>query len=392
MLQKYFTSTFLKNLEKITYGTATIITPENEKHRFVGSDDMEVTLYVKNWNFVQNMFFKGSIGLAESYRDGDLDADNLVNMLTMVIKNQEVLKSYVYGASFINLASQIMYSFQANSIKGSKKNIHAHYDIGNDFYALWLDPSMTYSSAMFKNPDESLYEAQQNKYDRIIDKIAENSNILEIGCGWGGFAERALQKLNSNFKGVTISKEQYDFATDKIQQQQAQNSNANAEIVFQDYREIEGKYDSIVSIEMFEAIGEKFWPVYFDKIKSLLHKNGTAVVQTITIGEQHFERYRKSGDAIRSFIFPGGMLPSVSRFKQEVSQAKLQTVDIFEFGGDYALTMKHWLANFENCLPAIRKKGFDEKFIRIWRFYLAICISGFAENRINVMQAEIKHE
>ena len=391
MLQKYFISTFLKNVEKINYGTATIITPENKEYRFVGSDAMEVTLYVKNWDFVQNMFFKGSIGLAESYRDGHLEVDNLVNLLTMVIKNQEVLTSYIYGASFINLASQIMYSFQANSIKGSKKNIHAHYDIGNDFYALWLDPSMTYSSAIFNNQDETLYDAQQNKYDRIIDKIAENSdNILEIGCGWGGFAERALQKLNTNFKGVTISNQQYDFATNKLNQQPIQNH--NAQIAFQDYREIEGKYDAIISIEMFEAIGEKFWPVYFNKIKSLLHKNGTAIIQTITIGEKHFARYRKSGDAIRSFIFPGGMLPSVSRFKQEVAQANLKTVDIFEFGADYALTMKHWLANFENCLPAIRKMGFDEKFIRIWRFYLAICISGFAEQRINVMQAEIKHE
>ncbi|MCH9852262.1 MAG: cyclopropane-fatty-acyl-phospholipid synthase family protein [Alphaproteobacteria bacterium] len=388
MFQKYFINHFFKNLEKMQHGTLTIITPENEQHRFVGSDDIEATLSVKDWVFIQNILFKGSIGLAESYRDGHLDVDNLVNLLIIVIRNEEVLTSYIYGTSLIDLASRIIYSFQANTIKGSKKNIRAHYDLGNDFYALWLDPSMTYSSALFKKKNQSLYDAQQNKYDRIINKIADNSsNILEIGCGWGGFAERALQKLNTNFKGVTISNQQYDFAKNKIDNHQ----NHNAQIVFQDYREVEGKYDAIVSIEMFEAIGEKFWPVYFNKIKSLLHQNGTAVIQAITISEEHFEQYRKSGDAIRSFIFPGGMLPSVNRFKQEVAQANLKTVDIFEFGADYVFTLKQWLDNFENCLPDVRKMGFDEKFIRIWRLYLALCISGFSEQRINVMQAEIRH-
>ena len=243
---------------------------------------------------------------------------------------------------------------------------------------------MTYSSAIFKNDTETLTQAQHHKYDRIIDRLNTNSgDLLEVGCGWGGFANRATEKNDFNIKGITISQEQYHFAKQRL--------NNKANLVLEDYRNQTGQYDSIVSIEMFEAVGEKFWSTYFKKMKSLLKNNGKAIVQTITIDEPYFDRYRKTGDMIRTFIFPGGMLPSVSKFKMAASKADLQVVDVFSFGKDYARTMGCWLAAFEDNITKIKAMGFDEKFIRIWRFYLSVCQASFTVGRTNVVQAELVH-
>ena len=242
---------------------------------------------------------------------------------------------------------------------------------------------MTYSSAIFADDQEDLTKAQHRKYDRIIDRLANSGRVLEIGCGWGGFAERALEKRDYAIKGLTISDEQHAFATQRL--------DGKAQIALEDYRAQSGRYDHIVSIEMFEAVGEHYWPLYFRKLKSLLSGDGNALIQTITIGEDYFERYRQGADAIRTFIFPGGMLPSPKRFEEESVKAGFKLVDAFAFGQDYARTLEIWLQRFEERLAEVRALGFDEKFIRMWRFYLTSCIASFRIGRTNVMQMELQH-
>lgn len=242
---------------------------------------------------------------------------------------------------------------------------------------------MTYSSAIFEDKAQNLISAQYRKYDRIIENIHRSGKLLEIGCGWGGFAERAMLKGDYDLKALTLSEEQYTYAKNRLQ--------GNADIAIEDYRIQKGKYDQIVSIEMFEAVGEKFWDTYFSKIKALLAEKGKAIIQTITIDESYFERYRKSGDAIRTFIFPGGMLPSPDRFVAAVSKADLVVTDKFAFGEHYALTIQHWLMAFEKNIEQIKILGFDEKFLRIWRFYLTFCIASFKSGRTNVMQIALEH-
>jgi cyclopropane-fatty-acyl-phospholipid synthase len=299
------------------------------------------------------------------------------------LQNQTILDSYICGSMFGRLASRIAYLFTRNTVPGSKKNISAHYDLGNEFYALWLDESMTYSSALFNNPAEALHEAQKRKYDRIIERIKPNGHLLEIGCGWGGFADRAIEKGDYGIKALTLSQAQHDFAARRV--------GDSAVIALEDYRHQKGTYDQIVSIEMFEAVGEKFWSTYFTKIKSLLANKGKALVQTITIEDSYFETYRKGGDAIRTFIFPGGMLPSPERFRAEAAKAGLRVTDEFVFGHDYALTLSHWLKNFETKRDEIKAMGFDDKFIRMWRFYLTCCIAAFTYGRTDVRQMELQH-
>jgi cyclopropane-fatty-acyl-phospholipid synthase len=376
---------FLKKLESLQFGTIFLTTPDGKKYTFQGDDpEPTATLIIKDWRVVINLVAKGDVGFAESYRDGYFECDNLANLLILALKNENILDEYVYGGFFSTIAARISYYLRSNTLKGSRRNIHAHYDLGNNFYSLWLDPTMTYSSAIFDDDNQTLEQAQQNKYDSIIKKLEKSSgNLLEIGCGWGGFAERALFKGDYCIKGITLSCQQQAFANNRLKNK--------AEIALEDYRSQAGQYDSIVSIEMFEAVGEKYWPIYFKKIKSLLSKNGKAVIQTITIDDAHFQRYRKTSDMLRSFIFPGGMLPSISRFKEEAAKAGLQVTDNFGFGDSYVKTLKHWLGSFEENLSKIRTINFDEKFIRIWRFYLCACIATFSVGRTNVIQAEVAH-
>jgi len=386
MLEKNIINQLLKQLEKLQYGTVNLVTPDGISHNFQGKTDVQLqaTFVIHKASVITNLLAKGDVGFAESYRDGDFESDDLAKLLTIALKNADVLDGYLYGGFFSSLASQMLYYLRSNTVRGSKRNIHAHYDLGNDFYSLWLDPTMTYSSAIFDNDNQNLHAAQHNKYDRIITRLEKTSgNLLEVGCGWGGFAERALDRGDYGIKGITISNQQHEFASNRL--------GNKAQVSLEDYRKQTGKYDNIVSIEMFEAVGEKYWPVYFNKMKSLLSQKGKAVVQTITIDEPYFDRYRKTGDMVRSFIFPGGMLPSVSRFKKEAAKAGLNVVDNFAFGQDYAKTLKHWLESFEGNLDKVKTLGFDDSFIRIWRFYLAACIASFECGRTNVIQAEICH-
>ena len=378
------TNRFFAALDHIEYGTITIIKPNGQSQAFQGSKGGANAHFVMNdWRVIPAIVLHGDIALAETYRDGGWDSSDLIQLFLFCLQNQSALDAYFYGSAFGRLASRIAYFFTHNTLSRSKKNIHAHYDLGNDFYALWLDPSMTYSSAIFHDENENLQDAQIRKYDRMIEFLNPSGSLLEIGCGWGGFAERALQKGDYRIKGLTISKAQYEFASTRVSK--------NAVIALEDYRHQKGLYDQIVSIEMFEAVGEKFWPIYFSKLKSLLSHKGKAMVQTITISDAFFDRYRTGGDAIRTFIFPGGMLPSPSRFLEESAKAGLCATNEFAFGKDYAMTLTHWLKNFDAKIKEIKQMGFDEKFIRMWRFYLSCCIAAFRHGRPDVIQWELRH-
>lgn len=388
MLNKKAFEDFIKSFENAEFGEMEIISPEGKKYYFQGDKTgVKADLHINSYDVITGIVAKGDIGLAEAYRDGKWDSNCLKSLFSYALQNEQSLNKYIYGTNFYKLIANIAYFFRRNTLNGSKNNIAAHYDLGNNFYKLWLDESMTYSSAIFNDSKELLISAQYNKYDRILERIGDNSgDILEVGCGWGGFAERAITQKDHRIKGLTLSEEQHRYANNRLK-----DYNENTKIVLEDYRKQEGKFDNIVSIEMFEAVGEKFWPVYFSKLSSLLKNKGKAVIQTITIDGQHFDNYRKGGDFIRSFIFPGGMLPSEERFEQEAKKAGLKLTDKFLFGKNYSLTLNHWLNNFNDKVEEVKKLGFDDKFIRIWRLYLASCIATFAIGRTNVMQVELQH-
>ena len=374
-----------KRLDAIKSGRLHLTTPDGKTRTFEGrtpGEDAHIEL--RDWGVIPNMIRKGDIGFAEDYRAGKWETDNLTALTTLGLTNRQAMDQLVTGTGMSRTAAMLSYLLKLNSLKGSKKNIHAHYDLGNDFYKLWLDPSMTYSAAIFKDSNEPLEQAQHNKYDRIVDCLDQKSgSLLEVGCGWGGFAERAMERADFGIKGVTLSEEQHDYARERL--------GNKAKIALEDYRHQEGKFNNIVSIEMFEAVGERYWPTYFSKIGSLLNKDGKAVIQTITMNEKDFPRYRRGGDFIRSYIFPGGMLPSPSRFKEEAAKVGLKTGNEFYFGQDYASTLEKWLETFDQKRDDVKALGFDDGFIRLWRLYLAACVSGFRTGRTDVMQVELSH-
>lgn len=385
MLEQIASDQLLRRLDHLDSGSLKLTTPDGITRTFEGKLPGEnAAIEIRDWRVISNMMRKGDIGFAEDYRAGNWETDNLTALATLGLVNRKSLDRFVAGHGLSRKISMLSYFLKLNSIKGSKKNIHAHYDLGNDFYNLWLDPSMTYSAAIFKNEKESLEDAQNNKYDRILDCVGKNSgSLLEVGCGWGGFAERAQTRGDFKIRGVTLSEEQHDFANKRL--------GDKADIVLEDYRHQNSKFDNIVSIEMFEAVGERYWPTYFSKIGSLLNKNGKAVIQTITMNDNDFDRYRNGGDFIRSYIFPGGMLPSPSRFKKEVEKSGLKSATPYYFGQDYANTLEMWLKNFDKKHDDVKSLGFDDGFIRLWRFYLAACIAGFRTGRTDVMQVELSH-
>ena len=385
MLQKSFTNKFLKTLNNVDYGRVSVTMPDGKRDDFQGKHDgTHAKMTINDWRAIPAFAARGDIGLAESYRDGLWDTDDLTKLFLVGLENQRTFDGYIYGNVLSQIKSRFLYLLSRNTLRGSKKNIHAHYDLGNAFYQLWLDATMSYSSALFLNPDDTLEQAQNHKYDRILSRFDKKSDkLLEIGCGWGGFAMRAADTSDFDITGITISDAQYDYATDRL--------GNKAKIVRQDYRDTQGQYDGIISIEMFEAVGEEFWGTYFNKIKSLLSPTGKAIIQTITIDDKYFERYRKTGDMIRSFIFPGGMLPSPSRFCAEAQKAGLRVTDSFGFGQDYARTLTQWLNQFDANISQVKKLGFDESFIRIWRFYLCYCTASFRAGRTDVMQFELGH-
>lgn len=376
----------LSLLHKLQSANLTIQFPDGQEGHFGDHNHSPVRMVLNNWQLCRSVLKSGDIGFAESYIEGHWTTSQLPALIELISRNRQQLESVIYGTWWGNLLYRIKHVLNRNSRAGSKKNIHAHYDIGNDFYRLWLDPSMTYSSALFSGDKvETLHDAQLAKYRRILQQLAvhPHDNILEIGCGWGGFAEIASTEAFAHVTGLTLSTEQLHFAQERLQKA---GLHEKSKLQIQDYRDAHGSYDAIASIEMFEAVGEAYWPSYFECISRNLKQGGRACVQSIVIADELFERYRKGTDFIQQYIFPGGMLPSIQVFKEYAKQHGLQVVDTFTFGLDYARTLQEWRNAFMATLPEIMAQGFDQEFIRTWEFYLAYCEAGFRAHSIDVAQ------
>lgn len=350
--------------------------------------DAEVFLH--NWRLPDRAFSGGTIGLAESYMDGDWDSPDVTTFLELFVINTEAGESVAGGANWLRTAIQrVRHWLNDNTPAGSKRNISAHYDLGNAFYKHWLDPSMTYSSALFATGANDLESAQTAKYRALARDtgIGEGDHVLEIGCGWGGFAEFAAREMGCKVTGLTISKEQHAFASERIARAGLADK---VEIKLQDYRDAAGKYDRIASIEMFEAVGEKHWPVFFGKVKDCLKAGGTAGLQIITINEAAFKLYRKRPDFIQRYVFPGGMLPTPALLQSLGAAHGLSHLRERVFPQDYARTLAEWRSRFWSSWEKIVPLGFDERFKKLWEFYLHYCEAGFRAEYIDVRQVVYK--
>ncbi|CAM3760710.1 SAM-dependent methyltransferase [Polynucleobacter antarcticus] len=390
------TKTVLNLLSQLRSGHLVVTLPNNETKEFGNRDDsLHAEIQILDWSVFKHILSHGDIGFAESYIRGQWNTPDLKAILELAIRNRTILEKAIYGSWFGSIMYRLKHWLRDNSKAGSRKNIHAHYDLGNAFYTLWLDPSMSYSSAWFsEGGKESLIEAQRAKIKRILDSIntKPGDHLLEVGCGWGGFMEEALRD-GHRVTGLTLSTEQKAFAEARLKQVQSETEQAqNFEVRLQDYRDCKEKFDGIASIEMFEAVGENHWGEYFQTIASRLKAGGKACIQTIVIAEELFERYRHSTDFIQQYVFPGGMLPSPSKFKAAAAQAGLEVESEFSFGIDYAKTLCIWRDSFNQKVEDIYHLGFDETFVRLWNFYLMYCAAGFSEKNIDVVQFTLKHQ
>ncbi len=370
-------------------GSLTFITPSGRELRIKGPEPgVDGRIVVHDFGFMRRVLAAGDIGFAEGYMAGEWDTPDLSAVLGAVSMNFDRLARFFLGNPVVRAVNFIGHSLHANTRKGSRKNIHAHYDLGNAFYGQWLDPTMTYSSARYSRDGEPLELAQANKYRSLAQGMGleRDQSVLEIGCGWGGFAEYAAKEVGAKVTGITISQEQFDFARKRIFEQGLAE---RAEIRMVDYRDVQGQFDRVASIEMFEAVGERYWPTYFGKIRDVLRPGGRAGLQIITIRDEIFESYRRRADFIQKYIFPGGMLPSEARLKDVTGETGLAWTGITRFGQDYADTLAEWGRRFESAWDGIAALGFDERFRKLWRFYLSYCEAGFRTERTNVVQLSL---
>ncbi len=371
------------------FGALDLVLPSGQAVRFQGGQPgPEARLSVKDFSFMRRVFASGAIGFAEGYMAGEWDTPDLPGLLEVLSLNFDRLQALVDGKPLMRLVNGVLHLMRRNTRAGSRRNIHAHYDLGEAFYGAWLDPSMTYSSAVFSQPGASLQTAQEAKYAAIARSIdiRPDHRVLEIGCGWGGFAEHVAGKVGARFTGVTISKAQHDYAKKRMFEQGLAD---RADILLTDYRDVQGRFDRVVSIEMFEAVGEAYWPAYFAKVAEVLAPGGRAGLQIITIKDELFGHYRRHTDFIQKYVFPGGMLPSESRLMQEVAGAGLTWQSVARYGEDYAHTLSHWASRFQAAWRAITELGFDERFRRLWLFYLGYCEAGFRTGRTDVIQVSL---
>lgn len=378
----------LSLLEKIEGGTLQVRMPNGDQFVY-GSGEPAVLFRINNHRVFSRVLTRGDIGFCESYIAGDWDSPDLTGLLKLLASNRDVLRKAVYGSWFNLLTAKLRHLLNRNNRAGSKRNIMAHYDLGNAFYRLWLDPSMVYSSALFPsstngaNGSVSLQEAQSAKHQRILDRLCAKprQHILEIGCGWGGFAEMAVAN-NLQVTGVTLSPAQLEWAQQRVPQ---------ADLRLQDYRDLSEQFDHVVSVEMIEAVGERWWPTYFKQVARALKPGGKAIIQSIVIRDDLFAEYRKGTDFIQQYIFPGGMLPSRSVLRTIAAKQGLVVNDEHAFGVDYATTLHQWRDNFEANWLRIKALGFDDDFRRLWRMYLCYCEAGFLAGTIDVVQFEFSH-
>jgi cyclopropane-fatty-acyl-phospholipid synthase len=372
-------------LRHLQHGSLDLQTPDGELLRFGNGREPRAALRILDWNVCAAALASGDIGFAESYVAGHWTSPDLRALLELLIRNRTALESLVYGGFWGGLLHRLRHLMRRNTREGSRRNIHAHYDLGNDFYKLWLDPSMNYSSAWFGgDAGRSLPAGQQAKMHRALGEagVTPGARVLEIGCGWGAIAEVAARDFGARLTGVTLSTEQLAWAQARLRK-----AGLAADLRLQDYRDIaDGPFDAIVSIEMFEAVGREYWDGYFRTVATQLKPGGRACIQSITIRDDLFDRYVRSTDFIQQYIFPGGLLPSPSQFRAHAAKAGLRVVGELAFGADYAETLRHWREAFLRQEGAVRELGFDTRFLRLWEFYLACCEAAFAAGNTDVMQ------
>ncbi|WP_417451320.1 class I SAM-dependent methyltransferase [Kordiimonas sp.] len=386
--------TTLTNAEKILSivfarlqtGSLEVTFPSGAKRTFTGTEQPDAgrcSMHIVKWSAISRIIKRGAIGLAEAFIEGEWITPDLTKLLNLLAVNMSALEQRSTAARLWQLFDKVGHFRNRNTRLGSRRNISFHYDLGNDFYQLWLDPSMTYSAALFTDKDLALEQAQRQKYTALADELGlkKGDHVLEIGCGWGGFAEYAAGELGCRVTGVTLSQEQLKYAEARILRAGLASL---VDLQLCDYRDIEGQFDHIVSIEMLEAVGESYWVTYFAKVKSALKPGGKAGIQVITIDDQRFETYRHRVDFIQRYIFPGGMLPSDSVLREKYTEAGLRLYHRRNFGLDYAKTLNHWHVNFEAATQKVLELGFDQRFLRLWKYYLSYCEAGFRQRTIDV--------
>ena len=380
--------TVLKLLQRLAHGSLAVQLPDGSM-QFFGTHGAQphAALRLNNWSACSAALKSGDIGFAESYIAGDWATPNLTELLRVLVANRKQVEDVVYGSWAGRLLYRLKHLLNRNTKANSQKNIHAHYDLGNAFYELWLDDTMNYSSALFAGDlSQTMQQAQHAKVRRALSMagVTPGSRVLEIGCGWGALAEMATTEFGASTTGVTLSTEQLAFAQARMARLGTANS---AYLRLQDYRDIsDAPFDAICSIEMVEAVGREYWPTYFQALHKLLKPGGRACVQSIVIDDALFDRYLTSTDFIQQYIFPGGCLPCPREFRAQAQAAGFDVVDEFAFGHDYAETLRRWREKFMHEKQQVLANGFDERFIRIWEFYLAYCEAAFAENNTDVVQ------
>ncbi len=379
-------------LSRLRYGRLEIVAPGGQSFSFPGAPPgPDATLELRDWEVCSEILRRGDIGFAETYLAGRWATTDLTAVLSVAALNTGALEEAIYGRFWSNVFYRLRHLLRANPRGASQRSIHARYDLDNDFYRRWLDATMTYSSALFEGDlTRSLEDAQLAKYERILALVDPHpgSRILEIGCGWGGFAEYAARTRRCSVHGISVSRRQLEFAQRRIRDA---GLTERVALELRDYRDLQGSYDHIVSIEMYEAVGRRLWTTYFRTLRERLKPGGRALVQAITIADERFDRYRSSTDFIQQFIFPGGMLASPSVFRAQAQGAGLAVRSMHAFGLDYAETLRRWNQRFNQAWREIQAPGLDERFKRLWNFYLAYCEAGFRSRSTDVLQVEMSH-
>ncbi|WP_374762905.1 class I SAM-dependent methyltransferase [Yunchengibacter salinarum] len=380
---------FATLLDRARHGALSVDLPDGRVlYQPVRTKGPEARLTIRHPRAARRLILSGQLGFAEAYVNGDLGIDDPTSLFHWFIQNEAALDAPTRGSWLMARLARLGHLLRDNDRRGARRNIAYHYDLGNSFYEAWLDRSMTYSSALFQHLDEPLKVAQARKYATITDWLdpRPGDHLLEIGCGWGGFAEHLSRSKGTALTALTISEAQHAYARTRLAPLGRENS-----IRLQDYRDVTGRYNGIASIEMFEAVGEAHWPTYFERVKSLLADGGRAVIQVITIEDARFETYRKSADFIQRYIFPGGMLPSPTVFREHAARAGLTVTRDMTFGRSYGETLRRWRAAFETAWPRLESMGFDAQFRRLWRYYLAYCEAGFDSGAIDVGLYQLEH-
>jgi len=382
----------LNNLKKIEHGSLKLINYDGQVFHF-GNLESKLTADIKinNSRFFFNIVIGGSSALGEAHMGKDFYSTNLTNLIELTARNIKLVHSFSGSLRIQKIKNFLKKIFASNTKSKSLKYISKHYDLGNSFFSEWLDKSLTYSSAVYENPNDSLEKAQKNKYQKLIDllEVKDGNKVLEIGCGWGGFSEYLAKNYNVTIDCITISKKQFEFTKKRINEAGLNNK---VTVMFLDYRDLKEKYDKIASIEMIEAVGEKYLDKYFETIKKSLNENGSAAIQGITIRDDLFERYKSSEDFIQKYIFPGGFLPSLSFMKSLIKKNNLGLLKVNSYSDDYAKTLAIWRENFLKVWSNIAPLGFDGTFKRMWEFYLSYCEAGFKSKNIDLIQFSMSNK